>query len=224
MMGVTHIWVGTMAAVLLMEPKSPEECLAALIGGAMGSIACDIDLSAKTHQSDTSRSRQLVGGIVLACIMADSFFLHKANAQNLYRGFQDACCGPSELAAAVSVGMESAAPWRLPFAASTCAVYRKRGYDFQYVSQTVYGGYGVASGAGSAQLQSHPAALSSWRSVVPGIVPSRWMARPTSEAHWSDWYDPGSRNCHRTFSLRVRSFVRSCTSAENGPLQIGTGH
>lgn len=74
MMGVTHIWVGTMAAVLLMEPKSPEECLAALIGGAMGSIACDIDLGAKTHQSDTSRSRQLAGGIVLACIMADSFF------------------------------------------------------------------------------------------------------------------------------------------------------
>ena len=73
MMGVTHIWVGTMAAVLLTEPKTPAECLAALIGGAVGSIVCDIDLGTKTQQADTSRSRRLAGWIVLACIMADSF-------------------------------------------------------------------------------------------------------------------------------------------------------
>ena len=74
MMGVTHVWVGTMAAVLLTEPSSPQSCLAALIGGSLGGIVPDIDFGARNRLMDTSRARQITGAITLVCLLADSYF------------------------------------------------------------------------------------------------------------------------------------------------------
>lgn len=74
MMGVTHVWVGTMAAVLLTEPASPQGCLAALIGGSLGGIVPDIDLGSGNRLTDISRSRRITGAITLVCLLVDSYF------------------------------------------------------------------------------------------------------------------------------------------------------
>lgn len=65
MMGTAHMFVGTMAVLLAMEPASAEECLTALVGGITGSLICDIDLKIGER---ASRLRKTVcaAGVLLA--------------------------------------------------------------------------------------------------------------------------------------------------------------
>lgn len=92
MMGVTHVFVGTMSAVILTELESPGGCLAALIGGSLGGIVCDIDLDKRNHPSDAKDARYLAGAIALACFAADLFL-----GRELLRGISN--CRPEVLAA-----------------------------------------------------------------------------------------------------------------------------
>ena len=71
MMGMTHVCVGTMAALMLTELRSPRDCLAALIGGALGAAACDMDLGRQAHQMDADRTRRAALGIAAACLAVD---------------------------------------------------------------------------------------------------------------------------------------------------------
>lgn len=73
MMGITHMFAGTVSALLLTEPGSPGSCLAALVGGSLGGIVCDIDLGKRNHPSDARHARRLACAIVLACFAADRF-------------------------------------------------------------------------------------------------------------------------------------------------------
>lgn len=71
MMGMTHVFAGTMAAVVLSEIRTPGDCLAALIGGALGAVACDMDLGRRNHQKDNAQARNVAVGITLICLAAD---------------------------------------------------------------------------------------------------------------------------------------------------------
>ena len=74
MMGMTHIFAGTMSAVLLTQPQSARECLAALIGGALGAAACDVDAGGNSKRMESDRTGRLAGGIILACLLADGYW------------------------------------------------------------------------------------------------------------------------------------------------------
>ena len=71
MMGVTHIFAGTMSAVLLTGPESPGGCLAALIGGSLGGVICDVDLGKAHRPADSARAVQLTAAIVAGCLLLD---------------------------------------------------------------------------------------------------------------------------------------------------------
>lgn len=70
MMGVTHVFAGALAAMVLAENGSPGDCLAALIGGSLGGIICDIDLGGSGGM-ETKRAGQLAGAIALVGLAAD---------------------------------------------------------------------------------------------------------------------------------------------------------
>ena len=72
MMGVTHIYIGTMSAVLLTELESPCNCLAAMIGGSLGGIFCDLDLG--NCRSEAWRARVHACLLTGFCLMIDLFF------------------------------------------------------------------------------------------------------------------------------------------------------
>lgn len=71
MMGMTHVFAGTMAALTLTRPDSAQACLAALAGGALGAVACDVDLGRKSRGLDGDRSSRMSVGIALVCLAAD---------------------------------------------------------------------------------------------------------------------------------------------------------
>lgn len=71
MMGVTHVFAGALAAMVLAESGSPGDCLAALIGGSLGGIICDIDLGESGGGLEAKRAGQLAGVIALAGLAAD---------------------------------------------------------------------------------------------------------------------------------------------------------
>lgn len=73
MMGATHVFIGTLSALALTEPTSPGSCLAALAGGALGGILCDIDQKKKTRPSDAVTAVRLTALIVLGCFALDLF-------------------------------------------------------------------------------------------------------------------------------------------------------
>ena len=66
MMGATHLFVGTMAALLVTEPGSPEECLTALVGGIAGGLICDIDQKVGRRIPKLSRIAGIAGVLLVA--------------------------------------------------------------------------------------------------------------------------------------------------------------
>lgn len=74
MMGITHVYIGTMSAVLLTELESPRSCLAALIGGSLGGILCDMDRDPGNRRSDAGQARRIACSITLACFAFDLLF------------------------------------------------------------------------------------------------------------------------------------------------------
>ena len=71
MMGMTHVFAGTMAALLLTEPDTPAECLAALVGGSAGGVVCDVDLGKGKRPSDSAKAGQTVSAIMALCLLLD---------------------------------------------------------------------------------------------------------------------------------------------------------
>lgn len=78
MMGKTHIAVGTACALAVVGSSGLPGCLAALIGGPLGSIACDLDTKSNSHCRDALVSRFIavilaVFSIVVALLYKESF-------------------------------------------------------------------------------------------------------------------------------------------------------
>ena len=71
-MGMTHVFVGTMSAMMLTELNSPRDCLAALIGGALGAVACDMDLGRSDLRRDATLARRTAGTVILVCLASDA--------------------------------------------------------------------------------------------------------------------------------------------------------
>lgn len=88
MMGMTHVFAGTMSALLLTQPRSTRECLAALIGGALGAAACDVDTGRNSHRMESDRTGRMACGIILACFLADGYW-----NTGLLRGMRSAPTG-----------------------------------------------------------------------------------------------------------------------------------
>lgn len=98
MMGVTHIFIGTMSSVILTAPESPGGCLVALVGGAVGGIVCDIDLGSCKRRTDVSQAGQLAAGIALACLTADRLLTIELSRSIRGRTPQEIAAGLTSLA------------------------------------------------------------------------------------------------------------------------------
>ena len=75
MTGTTHIAVGIATALVVTRPETPGRTFAAIIGGAIGGIICDID-SKSHHKSRAKENRRawiLTTVIVLAALVLDIY-------------------------------------------------------------------------------------------------------------------------------------------------------
>ena len=70
MLSKTHITIGLATSLTLLNPQTPEEVLPVVVGGAIGSIICDIDCTYKRPTKDA-----LIGRIVAGVIAAVAIFL-----------------------------------------------------------------------------------------------------------------------------------------------------
>lgn len=73
MTGKTHIFLGTAAALLMIRPETPETCVTALIGGALGGIISDIDMHDNRSKKDGLYARLIVLGLIAAALISDKF-------------------------------------------------------------------------------------------------------------------------------------------------------
>ena len=71
MMSKTHISVG-IAAALAAAPATPEGLVYALMGGALGSVVCDIDRNAEQPSRDAKQGWGVAGTIFFAAFMHES--------------------------------------------------------------------------------------------------------------------------------------------------------
>ena len=58
---------------MLTELNSPRDCLAALIGGALGAGACDMDLGRNDHRRDATLARRTAAAVALVCLALDAW-------------------------------------------------------------------------------------------------------------------------------------------------------
>lgn len=72
MMSKTHIAVGMAAALALAQTGSAESCIAAVIGGSVGGIIADCDITPSRAHRDALVGRLIVAGIALVAIAIDS--------------------------------------------------------------------------------------------------------------------------------------------------------
>ena len=70
MLSKTHITIGLATALTLCAPQTPEDVLPVVVGGAIGSVICDIDCTYKRPTKDA-----LIGRIVAGAIAAVAIFL-----------------------------------------------------------------------------------------------------------------------------------------------------
>ena len=73
MMGKTHIAVGIAASVLVMQPRSFEECILSVVGGSVGGILADMDIL-DNGSHETLSTQLLAFGMSAALLAADYFF------------------------------------------------------------------------------------------------------------------------------------------------------
>lgn len=75
-MGKTHAAVGIASAFLALQPKTPKEYIAAVIGGVIGGVAADVDVKVDRSSSFMARSTmdafygEMVAATVTACMVA----------------------------------------------------------------------------------------------------------------------------------------------------------
>ena len=72
----THIAVGLAVTLSILPPKSPGECALALLGGAIGSAVCDIDIHSSAHKADAFWGR------IAALIIAVCALLYDRTCEN----------------------------------------------------------------------------------------------------------------------------------------------
>jgi len=71
MMSNAHIAVGIASALAIAQTGSPESCVAAVIGGSIGGIIADCDITPSRIHRDALRGRLIVAGIAIAAMVAD---------------------------------------------------------------------------------------------------------------------------------------------------------
>lgn len=71
MMSTAHILAGTASALMLAQAGSVEACVAAIMGGSVGGIIADCDITSSHAHRDALRGRIIVGGIALAALAID---------------------------------------------------------------------------------------------------------------------------------------------------------
>ena len=71
MMSKTHIAVGAAAALAISETGSVESCVAALIGGTLGGIIADCDITPSRAHKDALIGRLIVVAIVVVALAVD---------------------------------------------------------------------------------------------------------------------------------------------------------
>lgn len=75
MLGKTHLALGVAAAAAVLQPSSAPECLAAVLGGAVGGVICDID-NLRNEGKNDSVMIQLTASAAAVCILAADYFLN----------------------------------------------------------------------------------------------------------------------------------------------------
>ena len=83
MMGKTHIAVGIATSVLVMQPRSFEECILSVVGGSVGGILADIDIL--DNGSHDTLSTQLFAFGISAVLLAADYFFHLGICSGIMR-------------------------------------------------------------------------------------------------------------------------------------------
>lgn len=71
MMGKTHITVGIATSLVACQPATLKDLFAAVIGGAVGGVICDIECRSRPEMRDALYARFITLGIVAAILLVD---------------------------------------------------------------------------------------------------------------------------------------------------------
>lgn len=74
MMSSTHIAVGVAVAALAVQPQTAGDVIAAVVGGAVGGLICDIDIRTGKLRRDTVVARVAVAVLAAVALYADWVF------------------------------------------------------------------------------------------------------------------------------------------------------
>ena len=74
MMSKTHIAVGMAAALAIAPTGSPEACVAAVVGGSVGGVIADCDITPSRAHKDALIGRIIVVVIAVAAFVADRYY------------------------------------------------------------------------------------------------------------------------------------------------------
>ena len=71
MMSRTHIAVGIATSLAVLQPSTAVGCLAAVAGGAVGGIICDVDAHSSEYARDARQGQAVAAAIVATAIAID---------------------------------------------------------------------------------------------------------------------------------------------------------
>lgn len=74
MMSKTHIAVGMAAALAISPTGSPEACVAAIVGGSVGGVIADCDITPSKAHKDALIGRLIVVAIAAVALIADRYY------------------------------------------------------------------------------------------------------------------------------------------------------
>lgn len=74
MMSKTHFAMGLATSLAVVQPKTYDECLVAVIGGAMGGVLADCDILDNDYKSDALIGQLLAAGTTIISLLIDYFF------------------------------------------------------------------------------------------------------------------------------------------------------
>lgn len=72
MLGNTHLAAGVAAALALTQPDSAAECFTAIMGGAAGSIVCDVDAIRGSRGTGAMQGQLIAGSLTAGILLLDS--------------------------------------------------------------------------------------------------------------------------------------------------------
>lgn len=73
MMSKTHIAIGVASALAIAQTGSPESCVAAAVGGSVGGIIADCDITPSRAHRDALTGRLIVLGVAAASLVVDHY-------------------------------------------------------------------------------------------------------------------------------------------------------